>query len=180
MHGAAMRTGSRYSMARQMIKPAARWLPYMSLKRYAKPTSAPPVPPGSGTALTSSSSMEPDAVHSRRSAGSPNERSTKYGSAYMQPSWSRVTTMVRLISSTLAAELLKSREKTSICVFTNLYHSLYFSSLIQRWRCASLSAQLQIAMTGFGSRHMAMMAASCTTLKPKRKMPMRVTSPNVS
>ncbi len=120
MHGAAISTGSRYSTARQITKPAGRCTPNIPLKRYAKPTSAPPVPPGSGTALMSSSSMEPQAVQMRRSAGSPNARSTKYGSAYMHPSCSKVTSMVRHISRTFFEALLKEAENSAICPFSDL------------------------------------------------------------
>ena len=118
MHGAAIRTGSRYSTARQMTKPAVVCTPYIPWKRMAKPTSAPPAPPGSGTALMRSSSMDPEARQIMKSAGSPKERSTNHGSAYMQPSCSSVTSIVSSISRTFLAERLKAAENLTTWVFT--------------------------------------------------------------
>ena len=66
----------------------------------------------------SSSSIEPEARHTRKSASSPKERSTNHGSAYMQPSCSSVTSIVANISRTLAAERLKAAENMATWVFT--------------------------------------------------------------
>ena len=84
------------------------------------------------------------------------------------------------ISRTFLAERLKAAENLTTWVLTISYHCSYFSSLSQPRRLAKRSAQLPMATTGLGNRHRKSIAPTCTTLKPKRKTPMRVTSPKVS
>ena len=62
--------------------------------------------------------MDPEARQMRRSASSPNARSTKYGKAYMQPSCSRVSSSTTGSTCQFEAALLNAWEKLETCVST--------------------------------------------------------------
>ena len=90
-------TGRKYCTIRHTTKPAATSEPNIGANKNAKPPSAPPVPPGSGTAEVSNSIIDPQARQVRKSASMPNALSTNHGRENCHPSWMRVTTSVASI-----------------------------------------------------------------------------------
>ena len=77
--GSAANVGRKNVTTRHTRKPAVAELPSMGPKNSAKPPSAPPVPPGRGTAVETSWTIEPAARDVRKSASMPKAWSTNHG-----------------------------------------------------------------------------------------------------